>query len=116
MGAAEVIEALSRTKFDLSYEHLTQSQIEFALRKTGIPFEREAWIAERDRVDFLCEGGVAIEVKVRGVPRQFYRQVERYCDSDKVKELILATGRATSMPRAIGGKPVYVFSLSKALL
>jgi hypothetical protein len=80
--------------------HATSSEQEIhrcianLLQAAGIAFEHECRLGKGSRVDFLCADGVAIEVK-RGKPPTavVIRQVERYCESDRVRAVILVLER-----------------------
>lgn len=79
-----------------------------------LPYRREERIGPRCRIDFLCAGGVGIEVK-RGKPNssRLAAQAKRYCGCDPVKALILVVERNVwDCPRAICGKPVHLVSLT----
>lgn len=95
-------------------ERLLQDLVGEALAAAGIPFEREARIAPRCRVDFLCEGGVAIEVK-RGKPRAaaLLPQLRRYAACERVEAIVLAVERTARVPDAVGGKPCVLFGLNR---
>lgn len=113
------VEAIVRVLGNLRL-HATASEnsiheaISETLRAAGITFKHEACIGKRDRVDFICAGGIAIEVK-RGKPNTYRvdAQIERYCASDEVTALVLVTERG--LCRTIdeaNGKPVRVVTLS----
>lgn len=84
------------------------------LRAAGVAFQHEVRIGKRDRVDFMCAGDVAVEVK-RGKPNTYRvdEQIERYCASDKVSALVLVTERGLCRTtNEANGKPVRVVTLS----
>jgi hypothetical protein len=84
------------------------------LRAAGIAFKHEARLGKRDRVDFMCAGGIAVEVK-RGKPNTYSvdAQIERYCASDEVTALVLVTERGLCRTTdEANGKPVRVVTLS----
>ena len=116
MTAKEVCETLARWRFDLSSELATQKSIHEALIQSAIRHDREVVIGPRERVDFLCDSGIAIEVKLDGQAKKIYKQLERYSQSYQVRSLILATARAVQMPKEINGKPCVVLSLSRSWL
>src|ERR1051326_367460 len=102
----KIFDALSRRKYDLSCEATVQRQIEEALFAGGVSHKRERWLSDRDRVDFLCEGGIALEVKLR--PRQareIHRQLLRYCQDDAVRTVVLVTARTIGLPHELNGRP-----------
>lgn len=103
----DVIKILSSTRFPLEKEKETQA--------AGIVFNREYKLDPVNIPDFFIDG-TAIEVKIKGNARQIYRQCERYCQFDDVKNLILVTNRSMGFPKEINGKPCYFVNLGKAWL
>lgn len=96
-------------------ETAVHAAVAACLRATGITFEHEVRVGPRCRVDFLCAGGVAIEVK-RGKPLTgvVARQVERYCACDPVRALVLVTERGLQQVVAEAhGKPVRTVTLAE---
>jgi hypothetical protein len=82
-----------------------------------VPVQREAPLRGSDRIDFLA-GRVGIEVKTRGFPAAVLRQLQRYATSDRVDALVLVTtvARHSTLPAAIGGKPLLIASLLEGAL
>lgn len=72
-----------------------QLAIERQLRLSGIGFDREHRLAKRDRIDFLIDGGVGIEVKVGQSYTAVALQLLRYTESELVTGLILVTTRSS---------------------
>lgn len=95
-------------------ERVLHDLVEHALRDKGIAYEREARIAPRCRVDFLCAGGVAIEVK-RGKPyaSKLLPQIRRYAACDSVTAVIVVVERTASVPKTVYGKPCVLFGLNR---
>jgi hypothetical protein len=114
MGVDAVVAALQDLRLHpVRAEAMVHEAMATCLRARGIGFEREVRIGPRCRVDFLCEGGVAIEVK-RGKPNggRVGAQVARYCACEAVQALVLVTER--SLPFLVleeRGKPVRVVVL-----
>ena len=88
--------------------------IEQALLEGGVRFEREARIAPRCRVDFLCDGGIVIEVK-RGKPyaSKLLPQIRRYAACDGVSAVVVVVERTARVPGIVGGKPCVLFGLNR---
>ena len=84
------------------------------LRSGGIAFEKEARLAPRCRVDFLCGGGVAVEVK-RGKPPhgKLLEQIRRYASLPQVNAMILVVERTAELPHTVCGKPCRVVALNR---
>lgn len=113
--ARRVIGVLEGLRFDPC---LLESEIHDAiagdLTLKGIEFEREVEIGPRCRIDFLCEGGVGIEVKKGKVGSTVLgEQAARYCACESVAALILAVeDNAFSSIHISNGKTVYYVGLS----
>lgn len=78
----------------VQYEAQLCGSIAGALEGARIPFEREVSLGGQRRIDFLCAGGVGIEVK-KGSPNAaaLVSQARRYCTSDRVLALVLVVER-----------------------
>lgn len=98
----------------IQYEVEICTAIAAALERRGIPFEREVSLGDRRRIDFLCAGGVGIEVKM-GSPNRaaLVAQARRYCSSERVLALVLVVERSVvCLPETIEGTPVYYVGLN----
>jgi hypothetical protein len=84
-------------------------QIAGRLAAKGVEFEREVWLNNTDRIDFLV-GGVGLELKLKGPVSAVTRQLMRYAQSERVSSLVLVTTRHghKSVPRELAKKPVAV--------
>ena len=113
MTALAVAAALSAATLTYTDEVALHEDMSRVLTAAGIPHEREARLTPRDRIDFLCEEGVGIEVKVAGSLTAVTRQMTRYASHDDVRSLVLVTARAAhhAIPRTLGGVPVALYSL-----
>lgn len=110
-----LVEALRSVRFRFSSEEDLQLGIDQLLRKREIVFEREVRLGPHDRIDFLVEGGIGIEVKIDGSAAELGRQALRYALHERVREIVLVTTRAShrDQPPTLEGKPVtvvYLFS------
>lgn len=111
----EIISALGALRIPLvTDEYQLQAMVGEALCAASINYEKEARLAPRCRVDFLCEGGVAVEVK-RGKPRkaQLLEQLRRYAALDAVASVVLVVERTAELPRTVLGKPCQVVALNR---
>lgn len=111
---AAIVRLLRSLRVDLSSEKAMQEGVEGSLRQHGVAFEREKRLSARDIPDFLIDGGIVVEFKLRGKSRKIdvYKQLVRYAQSDLVAAIILASNTNMGLPEQIGGKPVYAASLS----
>lgn len=112
----KVVSVLSSYSFSLSDEKVLQSEISEVLDKEGIDHRREVSLGSGEIIDFMFDCGVGMEVKIKGQKLAIYRQLRRYSQSEKIQSLILATSISMGAPKEIEGKPVRVFSLSRAHL
>ena len=104
----EIIGALSRLRIPLTAD-------EFQLQElVAEAFEKEARLAPRCRVDFLCGSGVAVEVK-RGKPPhgKLLEQIRRYASLPQVNAMILVVERTAELPLTVCGKPCRVVALNR---
>ena len=111
----QIIAALSSLRIPLvTDEFQLQALIAEALLRKGVEFEKEARLAPRCRVDFLCQGGVAVEVK-RGKPQKarLMEQIRRYASLEQVNAVILVVERTAELPKAVCGKPCRVVALNR---
>lgn len=113
MTAADVVAALAAATLTYTDEVALHEDMSRVLTAAAIPHEREVRLTPRDRIDFLCDDGVGIEVKVAGSLAAVTRQMTRYSSHDDVHSLVLVTTRAAhhAIPRTFGGVPVALYSL-----
>ena len=116
MNGSEVTALLRRVPLRVSTEAQLHESISGVLADAGISFARESRLSPGDRIDFLCEGGIGIEVKARCDRRSIFRQLTRYAASDKIEALILVTGTAIGLPAFINDTPVFLVSTGRAAL
>lgn len=114
----DIVRLLQRCRFDLSTEKHLQEDIERTLREHGIAFEREKHLSPRDIPDFLIDGGIAVECKIRNKTKKIaiYHQLARYAAYPEVAAVVLASNVSMGLPAEIDGKPVYAASLSAGWL
>lgn len=110
-----VLHALRSGRFSLSREKETQADISAALEFLSMEHAREVDLGDRNIIDFMV-GKVGIEVKIGGSKRAIYKQCERYCETGKLSDLILATNVAIGFPPQLAGVPCYIVSLGRAWL
>ncbi len=106
---------LSKERIPISNEKEAQAHIANTLTSAEIKYERERAINPGDIPDFFIDG-IAIEVKIKGNAMAIFKQCERYCKSEQVKQLILITNRSMGFPEKINGKSCYVLITGKAWL
>ena len=109
-----VEEILRRHAFRFSGEAELQEQLSEVFTRFGVKHQREVVLSPRDRIDFLCEGGLGIEVKLRAPKTEVLRQLLRYLEHDSIKSVTLVTSSmqlALCVPATMAGKPVGRFVL-----
>lgn len=102
--------------FRLGHEKLLQEDVEAMFSQRSVAFEREFVLGPGERVDFLVDGRIAVELKIKCSARVMMRQLQRYAAHEVVEFLILVTAAAASMPRELNGKPVIVVNLGAGYL
>jgi hypothetical protein len=112
--AADVALLMRRTSFVATAEAALQAGIAAALEAAGMPAQREVRLtahgrAGRDRIDFLVNGHIGVEVKVAGSAADVLRQLQRYAEDDQLSGLVLVTTRAAhaTLPMMVGGKVLH---------
>ena len=110
MSANQLLVALARYRIDSTTEASFQAGVERVLRAEGITFEREVRLNDRDRIDFLLESGIGLELKTQGGENAVHRQLLRYAESDLIAELVLCTTRSVHklLPRTVLDKALTV--------
>lgn len=90
-------------------EYRIQASVAKVLTAKGIPFQTEVALSATDRVDFLVDGCIAVEVKVRGSRMAVLRQLQRYARNERISGVVLAAARRTllaGLPDELHGKPL----------
>lgn len=82
-----IIKIISAAKLPVTDEKELQLEIEKLFVKNGIPVDREFRIDEKNIPDFFIDG-IAIEIKIKGNAKKIYKQCERYCGLESVRNLI----------------------------
>lgn len=109
---------LDSCRFRFNDENDLQMGVAQALDKAGIHYEREKVLGPLDRPDFLVDGHIALEIKIKGSVSQALRQVNRYAQHEQVRSVLLvgSPGWLHRVPNSIGGKPVFSLRLTGSLL
>ncbi len=111
-----IVQLIRATRLDLSSEKRAQADLEEALSKAGIPFDREVPLSKTDIIDFMVEG-LGIELKVRRDGKKaIYKQLCRYARHPRVGSLLLSSNLSMGLPPVIEGKDAYFVKLGEAWL
>ncbi len=116
MSPERVIKILNTRRFDLAREKRTQADIEALLLSAGVEFVREFRFNDENIIDFIIDGEIGLEVKLKAPKRLIYDQCERYTSFLKLSSLILVTNTMMGFPKELNGKPCYLYNLGKAWL
>lgn len=85
--------ALTKKRMPAATEAALQEAIALAFDEAGIAYEREVCLTEKDRIDFVVEGSLGLEVKIGGGLSDLTRQLHRYAQSPRLAALVLVTTR-----------------------
>lgn len=113
-----LIALMRTTQFSLIDEKICQDDIQALFDKYNVPYEREYDLGNGIVDFYLPRSRIAIEVKAikKWQKMKVYRQCERYCSSDEVDGLLLATGASLTLPETINDKPTAVYHLVQSNL
>jgi ethanolamine utilization microcompartment shell protein EutL len=106
-------------RFRFQNERELQDAIESVLTRAGAAHAREVDLGVGDRIDFVVEPGIGIEVKIDGSTSEVTRQVHRYLQAPELAALVVVTSRmrhALQLPREFNGKPLRALALTGGLL
>lgn len=122
MNPREICEALYSCRYRYKNEKDLQQGVNLVLTGLGLEFEPEVSLTPRDRIDFLA-GTLGIECKADDSSggtslAAVTRQLMRYAQSDKVKELVLLTtmSKHKNLPETLNNKPLYIVHLLLSFL
>lgn len=109
-----VIREIRNRKFNFTCENELQQGLAELLEELGVPHQREHSLTPTDRIDFLLERGVGIEIKIQESLTSVTRQLHRYAQCPEITHLILMTSRMAHrrMPATMNEKAVEVVYLS----
>jgi predicted AAA+ superfamily ATPase len=116
MDINSIHKILTSYRFSLENEKLLQLQIENALLTNNIPHSKEYVLDKHNIIDFLCNNGIGIEVKIKGSKRSIYEQVLKYSQFADVKSIILITNKSIGNPPLHENKTLNVLNLGTAWL
>lgn len=108
-----VIAALSGARFSCTSEAELQAAVGKLLAQEGIGHAREVRLSARDRVDFMVDGGIALELKVKTTGTALMRQLLRYAEHKDVTSIVVGstTHHALLLPETANGKPIHAVHL-----
>ena len=110
-----ILKVLSALRIGAAVDEIeVQNRIAACLSENGISFEWEKIIGPGCRVDFLLDGGIALEVKARKRPHKLLcDQLRRYCACSCVRALILVTDQPMRVAKTYSGKQVHLVKLNQ---
>lgn len=89
----ELVKLIRAHKFHFKDESDLQDGIEQVLKKAGVAYEREKRLGDLGIIDFLIDGRMGVEVKIKGSPSAVARQVLGYLDAKAVEEMVVISTR-----------------------
>lgn len=109
-----LLQLIGSVRLPLTGEKNTQTMLAGVFDAAGVNYEREVKLGPGDIVDFMIDGDIAIECKLRAGRAQIFRQLRRYAEHRGVRALVLLSNTAMGLPESINGRPAYYLSLGKA--
>lgn len=108
--ASLVTTVIEASRYSWRTEAELQRDILASLEATGLRVDREVIVGPGERIDFLVEGCVGVEVKTQGSVPAVTRQLQRYAHCGPIVELVLATTRPQhrGVPAEVAGMKVRV--------
>lgn len=118
MNIEHLATRLAAYRFRFGTERDLQDGIEALLVTERIPFQRERAISGPDRPDFLVDGNLAVEVKIKGSLAQLLRQASRYASHPEIAGIVVVGSPRwlAGVPTELCGKPVRAVRLLGSLL
>jgi len=110
-----IVEVLSnlRTAVVIEEKNL-QADIAKLLSDAGITYSKEYRLGPRNRIDFMLENGIGIEVKKGKQNSQVVlNQVVRYAKCDDVTGIIIVSEYNLQLPKCINKKPCETLFLNR---
>lgn len=113
MTTEEFVAIMQRYRIQHTSERELQAAVAEVLERNGVEFQRECVLSAGERIDFLLEDGVGVEIKIHGSAAQVARQLQRYAKCDGISALVLMTSRlqAGAQLDSYLGKPVRVLNV-----
>jgi hypothetical protein len=111
-----ILSILKGHRLPLQNEKELQAKIKYILMNSPLIVDPEHRLDPENIIDFLINGSVGIEVKIKGSKKQIYRQCERYAYFSTIQSIVLITNKSVGFPQDINGKPCFVVNLGKAWL
>lgn len=105
----QVVEVLATLRANAANESEVCDAIEAALTTAKIPHARERRLDGASRIDFLVDGGIGIEVKVRGSRQDLLIQANRYLLHPELSGLVIVSTRSRhtrGLPPQLHDKPL----------
>ncbi len=112
---SQLVYILKENRFNFVHEKELQAALEQAFDAAELTFEREVVLSKKDRIDFLFEGGLGVEVKIDGSLSNLIRQLHRYVAHDQITSLLVVTNksRLTRVPALLNGKTIHKIAINR---
>lgn len=113
----QVLQALSKLRIGVAIEEQDiQLEIAQVFSEADIPYCREYKLGPGNRIDFLTQSGIGVEVKKAKPNRtRLVDQINRYAEYKKVKAVVIVVETSLRIPvtKTANGKPCTVLGLQK---
>ena len=113
LGLEDLRNLLSKYKFSFTNEKELQEGIAQVLKSNYIYFNREISLSKKDRIDFLLENGIGLEVKIDGSATKLANQIRRYLDHEQLTGILIVVNlsKLLDLPVSLNGKPIITLCL-----
>lgn len=111
VSCGHFFDCLRTAVLDTSTEASFQRGVARALEDGGVVFEREARLGPGDRIDFVLDDTIGLELKIGDHRAPVLRQLERYARHAHIVALALCTTKSShlQLPHRILGKPLVIY-------
>lgn len=111
---SQIAAALAGYRYSFGSEIELHKGMAEAMAAAGLPFVREHVAGPADRFDFLVDGGIVVEAKIKGSMAAALSQCLRYAERPDVRAVLLVAARfwASSITiQELAGKPFMLVKL-----
>lgn len=114
----DVVRTIRARRFRFCTEAELQEAIARALAEDHHTLQREVTLTPEDRIDFIANETIGVEVKIKDSLSALTRQLMRYAVNGRITALVVVTplARLTNLPDTMHGKPLRVVHLIGSVL
>lgn len=89
----DLVKLLRAHRFHFKNESDLQDGIEVVLKKARVSYDREKRLGEFGIIDFLVDGCIGVEIKIKGSPSAVARQVLDYLNAECIEQIVVVSTR-----------------------